>query len=324
LLITTTSILAHSNTRCGCQRYVDTQDLFVERFRERPSSHEGGGGDGGGGGGGRDVLCADGEWRAAQVLNEELKVRGVAKPIPLRVTITQHGPVICGDPSKGWGIAICDPGLIEATPWVDAALAAMKSTSVSSLHDSLAEWTDRVNNYAVADIDGHFGYLHEGRVPVRDAGNGWGAVAGWTGEHDWKQGTIPREDLPRCVDPDVGWAVTCNQRVADATYPYYVGLHAAPDHRARRVVDRIQAIPIATATALDMEGIHGDRISLPAGVFVRRLLAALAGTDTPPGVQLAAVERLNGWEGDMDRNAVAPLMYVLPSLHHRPTQRGWP
>ena len=306
--------------------YADTQDLFVERFRDRNNHEDAGthgksGGDydddGGGGDGGiscsREVLCADGEWRAAVVLDEKLKVRGAAAPLPLKVTITHHGPVICGEPSKGWGVTICDPGLIEATPWVDAALAAMKATSVADLHDALAEWTDRVNNYAVADIHGHFGYLHEGRVPVRGVANGWGAVAGWTGEHDWVSGMIPRDRLPRAIDPEMGWAVTCNQRVADSMYPYYVGLYAAPDHRARRVMDRIEALPMASATADDMGRIHADRISRPAGVFARRLCEALAGTIEPldAGVQSEAAAQLMGWEGDMDRDSVAPTMCVF-------------
>ena len=272
---------------------ADTQDLFLERFRA-------------GGIDGREVYVG-GEWRAAIVMEERLRVRG-AEPVDIEVTITHHGPVIAGDPAAGWGVAICDPGLIEGTAWADAALAAMQAGSVEELHTAFAEWTDRVNNYAVADTQGHFGYLHEGRIPVRDEANGWAAMPGWTGEFDWVQGTIPHAELPRAIDPEGGWAVTCNQRVAGADYPYYVGLYMAPEHRARRIVDRLLALPPGGAAVDDMAAIHGERLSLPAKALVDRLLAALEG-EVLAGPLAEAAATLRNWDGRIDRDAVAPAVY---------------
>ena len=113
-----------------------------------------------------------GGWRPAEILREEIHVRGAA-PVTSEVVITHHGPIIAGDPRTGQAIAISDPGLIEGTPWADAARDAMRSRSVEDLHQAFARWNDRVNNYAVADVHGCFGYLHEGRIPVREAANGW-------------------------------------------------------------------------------------------------------------------------------------------------------
>ena len=85
---------------------ADTQDLFIERFRETAD--------------GREYLFK-GEWREAEVLNEAIEVRG-GDAVALEVTLTHHGPVIAGDPSAGVGVAISDPGLIDGSRWVDAAL----------------------------------------------------------------------------------------------------------------------------------------------------------------------------------------------------------
>lgn len=272
---------------------ADTQDLCIERFRE--------------GAGGREYLFRN-EWRPAAVGREVLRVRH-ADPVEIEVTTTHHGPVIAGDPAAGWGIAIQDPGLIEATPWVDAVLGAMRAASVQQLHTAFSTWTDRVNNYAVADTVGHFGYLHEGRIPVRSADNGWAAMPGWTGEHEWR-GMIPQAELPRAVDPADGWAVTCNQRVAGAAYPYYVGLIMAAEHRARRVMDRILEFPPAGATLDDMAGIHAERLSLPGRAFVARLLDVLDDEgDTLPEPLASALASLRAWDGRMDRDAVAPSVY---------------
>ena len=130
---------------------ADTQDLYVERFRETAA--------------GREYEFED-SWRPAQVLREVIEVHDDADE-DVEVTITHHGPVIAGRPRDGWGISISDPGLKEGTPWLDAALELMKADSVKTLEEAFGNWTDRVNNYAVADVDGNFGYLHEGKIPIR-------------------------------------------------------------------------------------------------------------------------------------------------------------
>ncbi|MEE2658706.1 MAG: penicillin acylase family protein [Candidatus Latescibacterota bacterium] len=271
---------------------ADTQDLFIERFREEGASRE---------------YEVRGEWRVAEVCKERLHVKG-SRPVEMEVTVTHHGPVIAGDPRAGWGIAICDPGLIEASPWVDAGYEAMKARSVAELHHAFRNWNDRVNNYAVADVDGHFGYLHEGRIPRRGEANGWGVVPGWTGEHEW-EGYIPHNQLPAAIDPECGYAVTCNHRVVAADYPHYHGLYYTPEFRARRVQERILELAPGTATVEDMVAIHDERLSIPAQVLVPRLLAAFDGQTEIPEDQRDALNRLRRWNCRVDREAVAPAIY---------------
>ena len=267
---------------------ADTQDLFIERFREGP--------------GGREYEFR-GEWRPATVLNETIRVRG-ADPVDMEATVTHHGPVIAGDPASGLAVALADPGLAEGTPWLDAVRDAMRSRSVMGLHEAFRKWTDRVNNYAVADVHGDFGYLHEGKIPIRPEANGWRAVPGWTGDHEWR-GTIPHDELPKAVNPECGYVVTCNQRVADHDYPYYVGLTFSPEHRARRIRSRILELEQGTATVEDMGRIHGERMSIPAEVFTEALLKA-AGVDED---SKGALSVLQEWDFRMDRDGAAPSIY---------------
>lgn len=267
---------------------ADTQDLFVEQFRE----------------GGREYLFK-GEWRPAQVHRETIAVRG-AQAVEVEITRTHHGPIIAGDPGAGTAIAIADPGLQEATPWLDAVRDAMCARSVGELDQALSRWTDRVNNYAVADVQGNFGYLHAGRIPIRPEANGWCAVPGWTGDHEWK-GYIPHAELPRALNPSTGYAVTCNQRVAGADYLYYVGLFFAPQHRARQVQRHLLELQGRGGVGLDdMMPMHAERGSLPARVFVRALLGVTP-LDAPSA---RAQELLRQWDGHMDREKPQPLIYT--------------
>jgi penicillin amidase len=269
---------------------ADTQDLFIEKFEDRAD--------------GRYFLFKH-EWSKAEVLNETLNVRG-GRSVDIEVTITRHGPVIAGEPSSGNGIAISDPALIKGTLWVDSVRDLMHAKSVHELHDAFSEWTDRVNNYAVADVEGNFGYLHEGKIPVRGERNGWSAVPGWTGEFEW-DGYIPHDELPRTINPEQGFVVTCNQRVAQADYPYYVGLYFAAHYRADRIVTRIGELTPGTVTVADMATIHAERLSTP-GTILRDRLASL---DLDEEDQLAAQVLLKAWDGRIDRESVATSIYAV-------------
>ena len=272
---------------------ADTQDLFVERFRERA---------------GRREYEFEDTWRPAEVLHETITVRN-AEPVEIEVTVTHHGPVIAGNPEAGYGIAISDPGLIRGTPWLDAARDAMLATTVEELHGAFGSWTDRVNNYAVVDVHGGFGYLHEGKIPIRTEANGWRAVPGWTGKYEWK-GYIPHDDLPRAIRPRAGYAVTCNQRVAGHDYPYYVGLYFSPEYRAKRLQTDILDLKPGTATVEDMARMHADRTSIPARIFTRALLKVKA-QDAESGRALAL---LREWDYRMDRDLPQPTIYSQTRL----------
>ena len=107
-------------------------------------------------------------------MEETIEVRGT-DPVEIEVTVTHHGPVIAGNPALGSAVALRDPGLVDGTPWLDAVRDAVRSRSVGDLYDALRNWTDRVNNYAVADIHGRYGKdchsqlvhcLIAGRTPI--------------------------------------------------------------------------------------------------------------------------------------------------------------
>lgn len=269
---------------------ADTQDLFIERFRETEDGRE---------------YEFSGEWRPAEVLREVISVDGDDDE-DLEVTVTHHGPVIAGEPRKGWGIAISDPGLVEGSPWLDAVRDLMKADSVKSLEHAFRNWTDRVNNYAVADVDGNFGYLHEGKLPIRGVRNGWRAVPGWDGDHEW-QGYIPQAELPRTLNPESGYAVTCNQRVAGSDYPYYVGLNFAFEFRARRIQTQLLSLPEEGGDIESMGRIHADCVSIPAQVLTSVLLRS----EPLDEASAHALEQLREWDLRLDRELTAPAIYAV-------------
>ena len=74
---------------CVTHANADYQDLFIERFQEGdPTLYE-----------------SKGKVLSAEVYHETITVRG-EDPVEMDVTVTHHGPIIAGDPAKGYGIAL--------------------------------------------------------------------------------------------------------------------------------------------------------------------------------------------------------------------------
>ena len=272
---------------------VDTQDLFVEQLRRTRVGAE---------------YLFKGEWLPASVCQEELRVRnGEHKTI--EVVTTHHGSIISGSVDLGWGIALADPGSKEATPWIDAALDAMKCKNADEFERALSRWTDRVNNYPYADIHGNFGYALKGLIPIRESVNGWGPVEGWTGENEW-QGYIPDEELPRSRNPEIGWSVTCNQRVVGDDYPYFLTSSFGPDYRARRIISHIEDAKARNHVIRveDMAAFHGDTTTIPGNQLLSRIKTLEPEVMPNPSAR-KALNFLLQWDGKLDADSIGAVIY---------------
>jgi penicillin G amidase len=289
---------------------VDTQDLFMEQFRVID---------------GRMGYLHRGQWLSARVEVESLRARG-GQVQQIEIVETHHGPIVAGDPRAGAAIALADPGAREGTPWLDATYRAMRAKSADEFETALESWTDRVNNYVYADVHGSFGYVLRGRIPLRDSSNGWGPVAGWTGQHEWR-GCIPAVELPRVRNPATGWIVTCNQRIVGDDYPYYLTNFGATAHRAERIAYRLAQLQEEQlrsgrrATVADMAALHADQKSIPA-MSMQKALRRIANASGPVA---SAVQDLLDWDcvlaADCRRSALyemtaAKLAERLIANHH--------
>jgi penicillin amidase len=268
--------------------YADYQDLYIERFRTED---------------GRLEYASQDTWLPADISEEHIHIRGAASET-LRTVATQHGPIIVGDPSTGFGIAFSHVGTRSATPWANSLYQLLVATSADEAEEALRDWTEPVNNFVYADVQGEFGYRYRGRIPIRAMANAWRPVPGWTGEYEWT-GYIPFEELPKARNPEAGFVVTCNNGVTTAEYPYYINTYFASDVRARRVTARLQELPSGAAKIDDMAAVHADRLSIPAQAFVQHLQDL-----NPQDPQVAAArDLLLQWDCKMDRTSAAAAVY---------------
>ena len=275
---------------------VDVQDLYQERFD--PNDPAG--------------LRYEyrGGWEQAELVREEIVVRGQREVVIEEVRITRHGPVITPlVPDAERDGETEDLPLALRWTSLDAASPLESFLRVNRAHDweSFREALDDLNlpplNFTYADVDGHIGYTLAGRVPVRARGDGRLPVPGWSGEYEW-QGFIPHAELPHVFDPEEALVVTANNRIVgeDHTPP----LHGEwlCGYRAARI--RTLLLQHAKHDTETFSQIHGDVRSLPG-----LAIAALAGRlpDTTP-LAKAAREALATWDGDLTANSVGGAIYA--------------
>jgi len=279
----------------------DVQDLYVERLNEERSAAE-----------------HLGAWEPLTIRREEIHVRGNAEPVVVEVRETRNGPII--------DTAVAGDRQTEYIPLPETATYALRWTGLEcGIRPSLVldaanarsfdEFRHAVwgvgcpgQNFVYADVDGTIGYQCTGLYPVRRSGDGSGPVPGWTDEHAW-DGWIPFEELPWAVDPALGYLVTANNRIHDDGYPHLIGHDFHGPYRARRVAERLEAVPLHDVAS--MASIQSDTVSIPARDALPSLLALEAMTDDAR----AAMAVLAGWDGDMAAASAAAGLFNVWSRH---------
>jgi penicillin G amidase len=269
---------------CVTHAFVEIHDLFVERFSEE----------------GRRALFND-AWEPVQTRREEIVVKGEDATV-IEVIETRHGPVIAGDPRRGFGLALRSMQFAEVDRSFDTLLLMMRAGSVEALCEATREWGLIDHNLVAADADGHIGYRVRGKVPRRPRSNGWLPVSGWTGEHEW-DGVVDWSGMPSFIDPPEGAIVTANNRVVEEGDDYLC-TDAMPPHRARRIWRRLAVL--GSATIEDMASIHRDLETVPGLEMRERLRSA----PEPAAKNAAALRRaILAWDGRMDASSHGAAAY---------------
>ena len=267
---------------------VDTQDLFVEQLRRSKT--------------GVDYLSGD-EWISANTREEIVKVKD-GSDVKVEVIRTDNRYIIQESERSDVGLSLMDPGSCGATNWIDSAYKAMLARSADELENALNGWTDRVNNYPYADCEGNFGYSLKGKIPIRNEANGWGQVRADLHQNKWR-GFIKSIEMPRVRNPKIGFIVTCNQRVVDETFPYYLTHMFGTDYRARRIIKKIKETKLENIETPIMSLIHADCKSIPAETVVKALLSMRIDDEKSDQI----IKMMSSWNYDMNANSQPAAIY---------------
>lgn len=259
----------------------DVQDLYIEKMNpQNPRQYQ-----------------YQGQWVDAQVVQEEIKVKGEPSR-NLEVLVTRHGPIVT-PVLKGVTETLAlrwtalDPGtLFKSVRLLDEA------QNWEQFRTALSYWDVPSQNFIYADLDGNIGYQTPGRIPIRAKGNGSVPVPGYSGEYEWT-GFIPFDELPRVFNPPKGYVVTANNAVVSRSYKYFISSEWAPPFRATRIETGIKAKE--KLSAQDIRDIQADVVSIPV-----QQLAGYVGKLSPADDRgKRAVELLRAWDGRLTTDTVA-------------------
>lgn len=268
--------------------YTDCEDYFVEQFHPMDNTR---------------YRFGD-EWRKADIFEEHIAIKGQKEHVE-RVVVTHHGPILenflisnlqspISLSSTALQAKTAFDGfaqLNEAKNWEDF------KTAVSLIHAPPL-------NLLYADCQDNIGYYVSGHVPIRAQGDGLLPVPGWAATHEWV-GHIPFEQMPHAFNPPQGYIVSANHRIADETYPHYLGQVWRNGNRARRLEQLITAQKWVSPA--DCQRFQNDFGCLPALELVQRL-AHLQPTH-PDAV--TSLELLRGWDGWLGPDNTAGAVYEV-------------
>jgi penicillin amidase len=287
---------AYAQTRYAAWGFTnamaDIQDLYVERFNADDSR----------------LYEFEGEWRRAEVVREEIDVKGRSKPESLDVTVTHHGPIVndaLGAPDEQ-PLALAWTAL-QFPLLTDASYRAVRARSGEELVAATAEHTAPPLNMLWADAEGNIGYKMIGRLPIRKGGVPDLPKPGWTGEFEW-EGTVPFDELPGVVNPEGGFLVTANNRVVPDDYQHHVTSEWMTGYRAQRIED---ALGERERHSLDdFARMQTDVFSLPGVETVHRLSRLHPRRQR----ETHAIEMLKSWDHNLDADSVAATLYQAFTL----------
>ncbi|MFN3439639.1 MAG: penicillin acylase family protein [Acidovorax sp.] len=274
----------------------DVQDLYLEQINPTDASqyrtHEG--------------------WAPFTVRTETIRVKGAADVV-LQARSTRHGPVL-SDAQKVHADVLDLGKYVLALRWsaldadnqtVLAGLQTNQAKTVDELFQALSHYHSPMQSVVAADDQGNIRFKAVGRVPLRDAANDIRGVApspGWEARYDWK-GWLPYDQTPE-DNGAKGWVATANQRITAPDFAHYLTQDWALPYRYERIAQLIEATEKHDAQS--MQAIHSDVTSLAT----RRLLPHLLQAQSTHPLAAAAQAQLKGFDGVMDANTAAPLVFA--------------
>ena len=275
--------------------FADNQDLFIERLRRSRDAW------------GKTKVQYEfqDDWLDAQVIEEEIKVKG-GETVIEEVVVTHHGPIInslAPDLAGEDPLALRWPSL-DPDSMLDALMALARARDCLEFREGLRTWSAPNLSVVYADTGGNIGYSYPGKIPIRAAGDGRVPVPGWTGEYEWT-GYIPFEELPHQYNPPQGYVASANNKVMGDDYPYEVGNEFTVGDRYQRIVELIEAQE--TIDVDYVKRMQFDQLS-PAA----RAMAPYLGQLTVEDPELAAVVEIMGkWDGTLAVDSPAAAVYQV-------------
>ena len=240
--------------------------------------------------------------RLIAVDQETIRVKG-GRSIELKLQITPHGPVLDRN------------GVRYAMQWTafDAKFPfAFRTLNLAQNWDqfrtALSRYPGPCHNFLYADVDGNIGYQAAGRMPLRKTAESGLPLDARNPDNEW-QGFIPFADLPSVFNPKSGVLINSNQNPFPKDFKYPVAGVFTPPYRQRQIANLLARQD--KWQPVEMAAIQKDVYSAFHHFLAKELVKAGRTRKSSREDFTAAIEVLDGWNGQMETGLAAPMIVSL-------------
>lgn len=263
-----------------------------------------------------DGYVFDGETRPFEVEKVGYRLRrddGMMEEKSLVLRSSMHGPVF--ERGDGTTVALRVAGL-DRPGALQQYFDMLRASSFDEFQSVMARLQVPTFNIVYADREGHIQFVSNGILPVRVSGDYafWsGLVPGDSSAYLWED-VHPLEELPSVTDPSGGFVQNSNDPPWLATYPR---AHGPSDYPAYVAEDEPMSLRAQNSVRMllsedkvSFEEMVAMKLSSEASALARVLPDLLAaGADAPDPEIRAALDLLGSWDGVMDGDARAALLF---------------
>ncbi|MGH1366105.1 MAG: penicillin acylase family protein [Calditrichia bacterium] len=251
----------------------------------------------------------DGKWLEADLLIEDIRMRG-GRVVRDTIPVTRHGLVVYKKDE-----VVTNKGVPAgaALRWVahDASnelLAFLKLNRAKTHQEALTAlktYQTPALNFAFATGEGDIAIHHLGKLPMRWKHQGRFVSDGRDPAYDW-QGWIPREHLPKLVNPAEGYVASSNQLPTTQGYPYNLYGKYASFERSVRIAEMLE--PGKKISAKAMRDLQLDVLNVRAREVLPTMMQLLPWEDLSLS-EADQIDLLNDWDFRQDRTSEAATFF---------------
>jgi penicillin G amidase len=254
----------------------------------------------------------DGKSRDVQMQIATIKVKGRAEPVLDTVRYTDYGPVqsiVPGEPE-------CDlayqwlPNFEPSPDLIIEFLKLNQAKDYDAYRSSISQFDVPAQNFVFASRSGDIGITAQGKFPLRTPDVAEFVADGSTSATAW-QGYVPNNLVPAEKNSERGFVFSANQHSTPPSYPFpYYGYF--DDYRGRYIHQRLYAGQKMTPDS--MAAVQLSSHLQMVDDVLPSMLALLDTTSFDPATA-AAITSLRTWDGNHQREAIAPILFDLWHNH---------
>lgn len=257
----------------------------------------------------KEAYLLDGVAKPVQFRYDTIAIRGQEKPHIEKTRLTEWGPVVYESEGEAYQdlamrwIAHDKPPAKDFYE-VGTFYHLMKGKNKEDYFEALKGYDSPAQNFVFASQDGDIALQVNGKFPIKKTEQGRFVQQGNRSDNAWA-GFIPRDQVPKVLNPSRGFVSSANQRSTGLDYPYYY-LGGFDDYRGRYINEQLDMME--EVEVQDMMALQLSDHSLKAREALPLLLQAMDSVQLESQEQ-KILEVLADWDYRYRAQAQAPIFF---------------